>query len=77
MWVGISASLLAVLGLMELLDMLVGAAGDKPNALMQTNLDRSLKGLLGYLFYPLALIMGVPSPSGYSRVILQSTLSPS
>jgi concentrative nucleoside transporter, CNT family len=59
--VGIAALLLAVLGLIELLDMLVGAAGDKLNALMQTNLDWSLRGLLGYLFYPLTLIMGVPS----------------
>jgi CNT family concentrative nucleoside transporter len=58
--VGIAALLLAVLGLIELLDMAVGAAGDKLNALIQTNLDWSLKGLLGYLFYPLTLIMGVP-----------------
>ena len=58
--VGIAALLLAVLGLIALLDMLVGAAGEKLNALMQANVDWTLRGLLGYLFRPLTLIMGVP-----------------
>jgi CNT family concentrative nucleoside transporter len=56
---GIAALLLAVLGLIALLDMMLGAAGERMNGLMQMNLDWSLKGLLGYLFYPLTVIMGV------------------
>ena len=58
--VGVAALLLAVLGLIALLDMLLGAAGEKLNTLMGTSVDWTLKGLLGYLFYPLTLMMGVP-----------------
>ncbi len=58
--VGIVALLIAVLGLVALLDLILGALGGKINALIGININWSLKGLLGYLFYPFTLILGVP-----------------
>jgi concentrative nucleoside transporter, CNT family len=57
--VGIAALLLAVLGLIALADMGIGFFGGKINALLALHIDWSLKGLLGYLFYPFSFIMGV------------------
>ncbi len=57
---GIAALLMAVLGLVALFDMGLCAVGEKLNAVAHINVDWSLKGLLGYLFYPFSLIMGVP-----------------
>jgi concentrative nucleoside transporter, CNT family len=59
--VGIAALLLAVLGLVALVDVLVGAAGGWLNTLVGVHIDWTLKGLLGYLFYPLTFLMGVPA----------------
>jgi len=58
---GIVALLIAVLGLVALLDLVIGGAGAKINSMLEINIDWSLKGLLGYLFYPLTLIIGVPA----------------
>lgn len=58
--VGIVALLIAVLGLVALLDLLMVGIGGKINGLTGFGLDWSLKGLMGYLFYPLTLIIGVP-----------------
>jgi len=58
--VGIVALLIAVLGLVALLDLILGALGGKINTLIGININWSLKGLLGYLFYPFTLILGVP-----------------
>jgi CNT family concentrative nucleoside transporter len=55
MVLGIVALLIAFLGLLALLDMLLGAAG-RPFAV-----DLSLSHLLGHLFYPLALVTGIPA----------------
>ncbi len=59
--VGIVALLLAFLGLVELLDKIVGLAGHPLNRLFGMQIDWSLKGLLGYLFYPFTFIIGVPT----------------
>lgn len=56
----IVALLIAVLGLVALVDMVLGGAGSKLNVWMGMNIDWSLKGLLGYLFYPFTLIIGIP-----------------
>ncbi len=56
----IVALLIAVLGLVALLDMVLGGVGAHINQWMNLNLDWSLKGLLGYLFYPFTLIIGIP-----------------
>ncbi|OGW95809.1 MAG: nucleoside transporter [Omnitrophica WOR_2 bacterium GWA2_45_18] len=58
--VGIVALLIAVLGLVALLDQGVGFLGKYVNALFHLNFDWSLKGILGVLFYPLTVILGIP-----------------
>jgi len=56
----IVALLIAVLGLVALFDMAVGEVGSKFNIWLGINIDWSLKGFLGYLFYPFTLIIGIP-----------------
>lgn len=53
---GIVALLLAFLGIVALLDAVLKGAG----GLLGADFDLSLTGLLGYLFYPFALVIGVP-----------------
>jgi CNT family concentrative nucleoside transporter len=60
MIVGIVALLIAVLGLVALIDLFLGFIGTKVNTLLGFHIDWSLKGLLGYIFYPFTLILGVP-----------------
>ena len=57
---GIVALLIAVLGLVALLDLGLGAVGEEINLFTGLNFDWSLKGLLAYVFYPFVLVMGVP-----------------
>lgn len=58
--VGIATLLLAVLGLMSLTDKIFVLGGTQINNLFSINIDWTLKGLLGYLFYPFTLLIGVP-----------------
>lgn len=58
--VGIITLLLAVLGLMALVDKIFVFAGGQVNHLFALNIDWTLKGLLGYVFYPLTLLIGIP-----------------
>ena len=58
--VGIVALLIAILGLVSLLDLVLGGIGEKVNTLSGLGVDWSLAGLLGYVFYPLTLILGIP-----------------
>ncbi|MFC1692133.1 NupC/NupG family nucleoside CNT transporter [Candidatus Latescibacterota bacterium] len=58
--VGIVALLIAVLGLVALTDLILGGIGAKVNAVFGLGIDWSLAGLIGYMFYPLTLILGVP-----------------
>ena len=58
--IGIVALLLAVLGLVALVDLILDGIGSKVNSLTGIQIDWSLKGLLGYVFYPFTLILGVP-----------------
>jgi CNT family concentrative nucleoside transporter len=57
---GIVALLIAVLGLVALVDLFLGFAGGKINMAAGWEIDWSIKGLLGYLFFPFALVIGVP-----------------
>ena len=59
--VGISALLIAVLGLVSLGDKILVWGGEGVNAILSANIDWSLKGLMGYCFYPLTIVMGIPS----------------
>jgi concentrative nucleoside transporter, CNT family len=58
--VGIVALLLAVLGLVALFDLILGGVGHQINAASGWHIDWTLKGLLGYLFYPFTLVLGIP-----------------
>ncbi len=69
--VGISALLVAVLGLVALADLILGGVGERINGLLNMSVDWSLKGLLGYLFYPLTLALGIPvSDAGLAAQII-------
>jgi CNT family concentrative nucleoside transporter len=57
---GIIALLIAFLGLVALIDLILTGFGLKLNSYMGINVDWSLKALLGYVFYPFTLIIGVP-----------------
>jgi CNT family concentrative nucleoside transporter len=58
--VGICALLLAFLGLVALADLILKGMGGGINHLFGIRLDWSLRGLLGYVFYPFTLVIGVP-----------------
>ncbi len=76
MIVGIVALLLAFLGIVALVDLLLAGAGGWVNRLTGIPVDWSLKGLLGYLFYPLTLAIGVPlsDAAEISRLIGERTV---
>lgn len=57
---GIVALLIAVLGLVALADVCLSAVGGWINGALHWSVDWTLKGLLGYVFYPFTLILGIP-----------------
>lgn len=71
MVVGIVALLLAFLGLVALVDLFFTGLGLKLNNLLGLQVDWSLKGLLGYVFYPFTILIGVPPSDAFeiSRLI--------
>lgn len=64
--IGVVALLIAVLGLVALLDLFTAGAGSYVNNLLGIHIDWSLKGLVGYLFYPFTLIIGIPLSDAYT-----------
>lgn len=58
--VGISAMLLAFLGLLAMANWLLSVAGNWIGSLLGVNLDLSLQGILSYIFYPFTILAGVP-----------------
>ena len=58
--VGIVALLIATLGIVALVDLGLTSMGGQLNSLIGGEINWSLKGLLGYAFYPLTLLLGVP-----------------
>ena len=71
MVLGIVALLLAFLGIVALTDSVLEGAGLRLNSLFGFQMDWSLEGLLGYVFYPFTLIIGVPISDAFeiSRLI--------
>lgn len=67
----IVALLIAVLGLVALVDLILGYGAARVSVWVGIPLDGSLKNLLGYLFYPFTLIMGIPPADAgiISRII--------
>ena len=80
--VGIIALLIAFLGLVALIDLILAGAGSKLNSFFGAQIDWSLKGLSGYVFYPFTLVIGVPPSDAFEiakligeRVIVTETKS--
>ncbi|MDD5218419.1 MAG: nucleoside transporter C-terminal domain-containing protein [Candidatus Omnitrophica bacterium] len=73
---GIVALLIAVLGLVALFELLLAALGNRINLAFGWHFGWSLKELLGYLFYPLTLIIGIPpSDAGViSKIIAERNI---
>ena len=68
---GIAALLLAFLGIVALVDLFLTGTFGRIDQMMGVSIDWSLKGLLGYLFYPFTLAIGVPYSDAFevSRLI--------
>jgi len=63
---GIITLLLAFLGILALLDLGLGWAGGYLNSWLGLHFEWSFKAILGYIFYPFALITGVPPSDALS-----------
>jgi len=63
---GISALLIAILGLLALCDMVLVFLGTQIHALSGAAINLSLKNICGYVFYPFTLIMGVPPQDAWT-----------
>lgn len=74
--IGIVALLIAILGLVALLDLFTGGLGGYVNNFFGIHVDWSIKGMLGYLFYPFTIIIGVPHSDAYtiSKIIGERTV---
>jgi len=71
MIVGIVALLIAILGLVALVDLCLAALGARINLLFGFEGQWSLKAICGYIFYPFTIILGVPPSDAptVSRII--------
>lgn len=74
---GIAAMLMAFLGLLALLDLVLGWFGGHLNSWLGWHVHWSLKSFLGYLFYPVTLAIGVPPVDAMeiSRIIGERTVA--
>ncbi|OGD26898.1 MAG: nucleoside transporter [Candidatus Aminicenantes bacterium RBG_19FT_COMBO_59_29] len=74
---GIITLLLAFLGLLALLDLMLGWGGGYLNSWFGWNLDWSFRTFLGFLFYPFTLVLGVPPADALSiaKVIGERTVA--
>jgi len=61
MLLGICAALIAFIGLVSLLNLILTTVGALPNRVLPVPLDWTVQGLLGYVFYPFTLALGVPA----------------
>lgn len=76
MIVGIVALLIAVLGLVALVDLFLSTVGGRVNVLFGWEQQWSLKAMFGYLFYPITIILGVPPADAaeVARIIGERTI---
>ncbi|MBF0541992.1 MAG: nucleoside transporter [Nitrospirae bacterium] len=58
--IGIIALLIGTIGLVSMFDMFLGWIGQNINSIMGIHFEWTLKALLGYVFYPFTIIMGIP-----------------
>jgi CNT family concentrative nucleoside transporter len=80
--VGIAALLVAVLGLVALLNLFLSFIGAPMNSLFGTGFTLSLQNIFGYIFYPFTVILGVPLADAFNvskligeKVILTEVVS--
>ena len=73
---GIVALLLAFLGVVALINLVLGQLEIPLNNLFGWNIDLSLEGLLGYVFYPFTVILGVPPDDAFkiAKIIGERTI---
>lgn len=74
---GIVALLLAFLGLLALIDLILGWFGGNLNTWFGMHINLSLKSILGYIFYPFTVILGVPPSDAFeiAKVIGERTVA--
>jgi CNT family concentrative nucleoside transporter len=62
---GIISLLIAFLGLIALLDLILGWMGGHINHIFNLSFDWSIRSILGYVFYPFTIILGVPPSDAF------------
>jgi CNT family concentrative nucleoside transporter len=74
---GIITLLLAFLGLLALLDLILGWGGGYLNSWFGWHVEWSFRTFLGYLFYPFTLVLGVPPADALSiaKVVGERTVA--
>lgn len=74
---GIIALLIAFLGILALMDVILGWFGGHLNGWFGWNMEWSFKSLLGYIAYPFTLVLGVPPADALAiaRVIGERTVA--
>jgi CNT family concentrative nucleoside transporter len=60
MVMGITASLIAFIGLVSLVNLILTKFGSVPNHFLPVQIDWTIQGLLGYVYYPFIVMTGVP-----------------
>jgi CNT family concentrative nucleoside transporter len=73
---GIVALLAAFLGIVALLNIIFGWLGGYINDLFGLSLEWSFEAILGYIFYPFTLVLGIPPSDAYevARIIGERTI---
>ncbi|MCK4337598.1 MAG: nucleoside transporter, partial [Candidatus Aminicenantes bacterium] len=74
---GIVTLLIAFLGILALIDLILGWFGGYLNSLFNWSFEWSLQSILGYIFYPITLLLGVPPADALeiARVIGERTVT--
>jgi len=73
---GIVALLLSFLGIVALINLVLGQLGIPLSNWLGLNIDLSLENLLGYVFYPFTVILGIPPDDAFklSQVLGERTI---
>lgn len=73
---GIVALLLSFLGIVALVNLILGQIGVPLSNWLGLNIDLSLENLLGYIFYPFTVILGIPPDDAFklSQVLGERTI---
>jgi CNT family concentrative nucleoside transporter len=74
---GIVSLLIAFLGILALLDVILGWLGGNLNGWFGWSMDWSFKSLLGYIAYPFTLVLGIPPADAFeiAKIIGERTVA--